>query len=188
MTVESPRQSVKRSLSSVTHGKRKPSPKSNSTGAARRKLELRTLQSLRTIFGTARLHDTEVRRIAGLSGSQLWALAEIGSSAALNVRDLSQRMALHQTTASNLVNALVERSLIRRSRDATDQRVVRLHITTEGKRMLLRAPGPYAGLLVDALRQLHRNDLTHLRQALAVLLSAMRDKAIDSAGETLLGE
>jgi hypothetical protein len=42
----------------------------------------------------------------------------------LTVNGLSVRMALHQTTASNLVNVLAKRGLIQRQRSAPDQRVV----------------------------------------------------------------
>jgi DNA-binding MarR family transcriptional regulator len=156
--------------------------------AARAGLELATLQEFRTILGSARRHDADVRRIAGISGSQLWALSEIARTEGMRVNDLSERMALHQTTASNLINALVERRLVRRGRDAHDQRVVRLHLTTDGKRMLLRAPGPYAGLLVDALRHLKAPELRRLNDALCVLTAVLRDSAGDAAGQTLMGE
>jgi DNA-binding MarR family transcriptional regulator len=96
-------------------------------------------------------------------------------------------MPLHQTTASNLVNVLAERKLIRRARDEGDLRIVRLRITTDGKKMLLRAPGPYAGLLVDALKNLDTRDLDRLCKTLGVLLGVLRDKATSAAGETLRG-
>ena len=140
------------------------------------------------IFGSARIHDADVRRISGISGSQLWALSEIARSEGLSVNGLSDRMALHQTTASNLVNALVERKLIRRVRDGGDQRVVHLHLTVDGKRLLLRTPGPYDGLLVDALRHLDSEDLERLHGSLDVLVSVMRRTAKASAGESLMGE
>jgi MarR family transcriptional regulator, organic hydroperoxide resistance regulator len=151
-------------------------------------LALQTLQEFRTIFASARRHDAEVRHLAGIPGSQLWALAEIARSGGMAVSELSERMALHQTTASNLSNALVERRLIRRERDESDQRIVRLHVTTEGKRLLLKAPGPYAGLLVDALRNIETSDLRRLKSALAVLTRVIRHAATDAAGQTLMGE
>jgi DNA-binding MarR family transcriptional regulator len=157
-------------------------------GVERAALEFRTLQDLRTVVGTARGYDAEVRRATGISGSQLWALSEISSAAGMSVNSLAERLALHQTTASNLVNALVERRLIRRARDDADQRVVRLHATAEGMRLLLRAPRPYTGLLVDALRQLEPGDLARLSRSLAALLGAMRRPAVASAGEMILGE
>jgi DNA-binding MarR family transcriptional regulator len=158
------------------------------TGSTGPSLELATLQEFRTIFGSARRHDAEVRRMAGISGGQLWALSAIAGTKGMRVNDLAEQLALHQTTASNLVNALVQRKLVRRTRDAADQRVVRLAVTTEGKRMLLRAPGPYVGLLFDALRHLGSPDLRRLRKALVVLTTAMRGASREAAGETLMGE
>ena len=183
MTAEPERRPRKRQRLTRAVGARK-----GSATAARREVVLRTLQGFRTIFASARAHDADVRRIAGVSGSQLWALSEIARGDGLSVNGLAEQMALHQTTASNLVNALVERKLIRRSRDDVDQRVVRLHITTEGKGLLLRAPGPYAGLLMDGLRNLDEQQLARLLKDLKHLLAAMRDTATTAAGETLLGE
>lgn len=159
--------------------------------ANRTSLELLTLQHLRTVFGSARTHDAEVRRAAGISGSQLWALAEIAQSQRLDgvtVNGLTARMALHQTTTSNLVNALAERGLIRRKRDTADHRIVHLHITTEGRKLLLRTPGPHAGLLVDALRNLRPAQLGQLAQSLEFVVRQMRRTAGSAAGETLMGE
>jgi DNA-binding MarR family transcriptional regulator len=154
-------------------------------------IELKTLQCLRTIFGTARTHDAEVRRSAEISGSQLWALAEIArrpGKQGITVNGLSVQMALHQTTTSNLVNSLVERGLIRRERDEVDQRVVHLCATPHGKQLLLRTPGPHAGLLVDALRQLDDSQVRRLFESLGWLVACMRRTAETAAGETLLGE
>jgi DNA-binding MarR family transcriptional regulator len=163
-------------------------PRKGASAAARAALELQTLQAFRTIFGSARIHDAEVRRTASISGSLLWALSEIAQSTGMSINALSRRMALHQSTASNLVNTLVERKLIRRVRDASDQRVVQLHLSTDGRRMLDRAPGPAAGLLVDALRHLDDTELARLRKDLYMLVAVMKRPATAAAGQTLLGE
>jgi DNA-binding MarR family transcriptional regulator len=97
-------------------------------------------------------------------------------------------MALHQTTASNIVNALVERKLIRRTRGKADQRVVQLNISILGQRVLQSAPGPHAGLLVEALRRLELSQLEGLQKSLAILVAEMDSMATAAAGETLLGE
>lgn len=97
-------------------------------------------------------------------------------------------MALHQTTASNLINALLERQFIRRTRDAGDQRIARLQVTAAGKRMLARAPRPHAGLLPDALSHLDAKQLTELSQSLKLLVTILKRPSIkDAAGEPLLG-
>ena len=150
-------------------------------------LEMESLRLLRTIFGSARVHDVEVRRRAGIPGSQLWALAEIARGAGLSVNGLAASMALHQTTASNLVNALVERKLIRRVRDRSDQRIVHLHVAAEGQRLLRRAPGPHNGLLLDAIHRLDATGLRRLRQSLTALAGMLYRTAGETAGEPLLG-
>jgi DNA-binding MarR family transcriptional regulator len=104
------------------------------------------------------------------------------------VNGLSAQMALHQTTASNLVNSLAERGLIRRERDKADQRIVHLRATADGKQLLLQTPGPHAGLLVDALRRLEPSQLGRLGESLQWVVGLMRRTAESAAGETLMGE
>jgi DNA-binding MarR family transcriptional regulator len=77
---------------------------------------MRILQGFRTVSGAARSWDAEVQRIAMRSGSQLWALSESSVQEGMTVNGLAERMAFHETTASMLVNVLVERELIRRAR------------------------------------------------------------------------
>ncbi|HEY4340892.1 MAG TPA: MarR family transcriptional regulator [Steroidobacteraceae bacterium] len=155
---------------------------------ARASLALQALQNLRLVFGSARSHDAQVRRSERISGSQLWALSEIAQSDGMSVNSLAECMALHQTTASNLLKTLMARRLVRRVRDPRDHRVVQLHVSAEGMRLLQKAPPPAAGLLVDALRALDSKQLAKLNSMLIILLRRMRDTAPAAAGQTLLGE
>ena len=126
--------------------------------------------------------------MARLSSSQLWALSEIAGQPGLVVNGLSERMALHQTTASNLVNSLVRKKLIRRARDTDDQRVVHLHPTAGGEKVLQRLPAPHSGVLVDALKRMPANELQTLGSALRALVVRMQSAAPAASGETLMGE
>lgn len=159
------------------------------SGAPQRNVaELQALQSLRLIYASARWHDAQVRRSVAISGAQLWALSEIARLEGMGVNALAERMALHQTTASNLANALVKKGLIRRLRDGSDRRFVHLHFTSEGRRALKQSPGPHPGLLVDALRTIDSQHLRRLHRDLAALVRLMRRTTTRAAGETLLGE
>jgi MarR family transcriptional regulator, organic hydroperoxide resistance regulator len=161
----------------------------NGSGATQRNVaELQALQSLRLIYASARWHDAQVRRSVAISGSQLWALSEIARREGMGVNDLAERMALHQTTASNLANALAKKDLIRRVRDGSDRRFVHLHLTSKGRLALKQSPGPHPGLLVDALRKIDSPHLGRLRRDLAALVRLMRRTTAKAAGETLLGE
>jgi DNA-binding MarR family transcriptional regulator len=158
------------------------------TRTERSVLELKTLQTFRIVFGSARRYDASVRRTSGIPGSLLWALSAIGGRAEMSVGALGASMALHQTTASNLVNELVSRGLIDRARSGEDKRVALLSITTKGRRLLKRAPRPHAGLLRDGLTRLNAHRLAKLQDGLAGLVAEMRSASRISAGEPLLGE
>jgi MarR family transcriptional regulator, organic hydroperoxide resistance regulator len=161
---------------------------SGSEASQRNVAELLALQSLRLIYASARWHDAQARRSVAISGSQVWALSEIARREGMGVNDLAERMALHQTTASNLANALVKKGLIRRVRDGSDRRFVHLHATADGRRTLSQSPGPHPGLLVDALRKIDLRHLQRLRRDLEALVRLMRSTTARAAGETLLGE
>ena len=161
----------------------------NGSEASQRNIaELQALQNLRLIYASARWHDAQVRRSVAISGSQVWALSEIARREGMGINDLAERMALHQTTASNLANALVKKRLIRRVRDGADRRFVHLHLTSDGRRTLSQSPAPHPGLLVDALRKIDAQHLGRLRRDLAALVRLMRRTTVRAAGQTLLGE
>lgn len=151
-------------------------------------LELRTLRTFRVVFGSARRYDASVREASGIPGSLLWALSAIAAGERMNVGRLSASMALHQTTASNMVNALLSRGLIDRTRSREDRRVALLSVTAKGRRVLRRAPRPHAGLLRDGLTRLNANRLAELQDGLAGLVAEMRTASRTLAGENLLSD
>jgi DNA-binding MarR family transcriptional regulator len=105
-----------------------------------------------------------------VSGAQLWALCEIEEQPGLTVSELAHAMSIHLSTASNLLDKLETRKLVRRERASTDQRVVRVYVTREGEKVLKRAPGPAEGIIPDALQKLPAPALTRLHRDLTVLL------------------
>lgn len=132
------------------------------------------LQQFRFIFKSAKKHFLWVEQETGISGSQLWALAQIGSAPGLRVTELARALAIHQTTASNLVDKLAKRKLIRRERKRDDQRVVQLFVTRLGNDIVSKAPKPYEGVLPDALMRLPQADLDKLDDLLKSLTRRMR--------------
>ena len=87
--------------------------------------------------------------------------------------ELAVKMSIHQTTASNLVEALVKKTYVRKARDQPDQRVVTLTLTPEGQAVIAGAPQPARGLLPSALAQLDPDSLAHLNQGLNALLAVV---------------
>lgn len=131
---------------------------------------LTVLQRFRILIRAAQKHSQWIEKQSGISGVQLWALQELAEAPGLRVGELAGRMALHQSTASNLVERLEQLGLARRERSSTDQRVVLLSVTDLGRATLAQAPAPARGLLPEALRHMAADDLQRLQAQLDVLL------------------
>jgi DNA-binding MarR family transcriptional regulator len=133
----------------------------------------RVLRQFRVVFNAVKSHFRQVEREAGLGGAQLWALSVIERSPGIGVTELARALDIHQSTASNLIKALVERGLINAAREGIDRRGVALRVLPEGEQLLRKAPGPFAGVLPDALAGLDSETLARLEQDLAKLIDAL---------------
>lgn len=141
--------------------------------AACRAGALAALQKLREIVRTAQEQLHSASGGDGISGSQAWALAEIARSPGLIVSELGRAMALHPSTASNMLDKMQARGLIRRERIDADHRLVRLFVTDAGERLLAQLPGPVTGRLPDALSRLSADELDAVNAALGLILEKM---------------
>src|SRR5947209_19998420 len=88
-------------------------------GDERRRM-LEVLEQFRVIVKSIRRHYQDVERRAGVSGAQLWALAQIAEQPGGQVGALARALAVHQSTASNLVRGLEARGLVARERRGRD--------------------------------------------------------------------
>ncbi len=133
----------------------------------------RTLQQFRIVFNAVKTHFQQVERRAGVGGAQIWALSIVRDRAGLGVNDLAVAMSVRQPTASNLVKSLAQQGLIDVRREGPDRRTVQLHIQPEGRRLLRRAPGPFSGVLPEALASLDEASLLRLEADLAKVIRAL---------------
>jgi len=146
-------------------------------GSARetdRLLEMAVLEQFRLIFRSAKKHFQWVRERTGISGAQLWLLAEVQRRPGIRVTELAKSMAVHQSTASNLIERLETGGFVLRQRSSQDQRVVHLSLTRTGRETIARAPRPLYGVLLDALSGLKEADLAQLRTLLERLAGRMK--------------
>jgi DNA-binding MarR family transcriptional regulator len=133
----------------------------------------RVLRRFRLVFNAVRSHFRAVETKAGISGAQLWALSVVQAQPGIGVGGLAQAMDIHQSTASNLLRGLVEAGLVTSAKGETDRRVVLLQVTARGKRILAKAPGPFAGVLPDALQRLDQRTLARLDRDLGRLIEEL---------------
>lgn len=133
----------------------------------------RVLRQFRIVFNSVKTHFRQTERRAGLGGAQVWALSVIRERPDIGVSELARALDVKQPTASNLVRSLVEQELVEARRDEHDGRAVRLRLRPAAARVLRRAPGPFAGVLPEALATLDARTLQRLERDLAVLIEAL---------------
>jgi len=134
----------------------------------------RVLRQLRVVFNAVKTHFQQAERRSGVGGAQVWALSVIRDRPGLGITDLADALSVRQPTASNLVKSLVQQSLVEVRRDGPDRRSVQLHVRSEGRRLLRRMPGPFAGVLPDALAGLDADTLQRMEADLSLLIQRLQ--------------
>lgn len=143
------------------------------------------LKKFRMVFRAVQMYSQWVESQCGVTSAQLWALWELYETPGIRVSDLAKAMSIHLSTASNLLDKLEKRGLIRRERNGADQRVVRLYLTEEGQGALVLAPKPARGVLQNALFNLPTEALQSINQDLDILLEYMKTRDEGAAMEPL---
>lgn len=134
----------------------------------------RVLRQFRQIFNAVRTHFQSVEKKVGMGGAQVWALSVIQTRPDIGMGDLARAMDIRPSTASNLVKTLAERELVEVLRRGADKRAVQLRLLPAGLRVLKRSPGPFAGVLPQALDTLDPRTLKRLEADLGKILEGLK--------------
>lgn len=134
---------------------------------------MRVLRQFRQVFNAVKTHFQQVEKKVGLGGAQVWALSVVRDQPGIGVGGLAQTMDIHQSTASNLVRGLLERELIAATKDPSDRRAVQLKLLPSGARALKKSPGPFEGVLPNALASLDERTLKRLEADLAKVIERL---------------
>lgn len=148
-------------------------------------MALTVLKQFRLIYGSVRQHFREVEHSCGVSGSQLWLLHEIARTPGIGVSELANRLSIHQSTCSQLVDKLETRGLVSKQRKIEDQRRVGLQLTDRAAEVLSAAPGPVEGVLPEALQGLTDETLEQLQASLAQVIAQLTTRDERSADKPL---
>ena len=140
------------------------------------------LRQFRQVFNAVKSHFQQIEKTVGMGGAQVWALSVVRDNPGIGVGALARAMSIHQSTASNLVRTLIDRGMVVGVKQSVDRRAVQLNLLPAGAKVLKSAPGPFAGLLPDALKSLPPATLARLQADLADLIVAI---AADEAGASI---
>ena len=140
------------------------------------------LRQFRQVFNAVKSHFQQIEKTVGMGGAQVWALSVVRDNPGIGVGALAKAMSIHQSTASNLVRTLIDREMVVAAKQGADRRAVQLNLLPAGAKVLKNAPGPFAGLLPDALKSLPPETLARLEEDLGRLIVAI---AADEAGASI---
>ena len=72
---------------------------------------LEILKKMRVIIRAAAQHSSWIDKQCGVNGAQLWIMQELYDAKKLRIGELTKKLAVHQTTTSNLVDGLEKKRL-----------------------------------------------------------------------------
>ena len=107
--------------------------------------------------------------LAGLTPTQLAALATVGSSGPIRLGDLAAAEGIAPSTLTRLVTALEDSGYVRRDADPSDARASTLAITPRGQEVLERIRSESTLVLAASLQMLTPSQRSVLADALPVL-------------------
>ena len=134
----------------------------------------RIVNSIRLIKNVHAGYSRSLMRQHGITGQQLWALRIITSSPGISLGELSERMYLHVSTGSALVDRLAAKRHLVRDRSAEDRRMLQLRVTPRGRRIIARVPPSGFLAMMQDIDRLSTREIRHLGEAMKILLKVMR--------------
>lgn len=149
-------------------------------GLSRQAMISEIVQSMRRVFKAIHAYSRLALKEFGVTGPQLWMLRTLEEEGPLTVGDLADRMYLHISTASGVLDRLEERRLVRRRRAAEDRRVVWIELTAKGRTLLRNAPEPAQGRLLHGLERLGRRELARLYSSMKRIAQIMEAENIQA--------
>jgi DNA-binding MarR family transcriptional regulator len=132
-----------------------------------------SVEMLHQIFQAVDLFSRQTLRDFGVSGPQIWALRTIDEEGVVNMGDLAQRMHLHMSTVTGIIDRLESAKLATRERSDADARVMELRLTPRGRTLLAKAPEPPRSKAARGLQRLSPKDLDRVHSALLLIARAM---------------
>ena len=145
----------------------------------------RSMNAVRSIVRALRINTRAIELKMGISLAQLFVLQQLAEKPAESLNELADRTATHQSSVSVVVRRLVERGYVTRTASPADKRRIEIAVTESGRELLAGAPLTIQTQLVNALREMSRDDQNALADRLERWLITAK---IDFASPPMLGE
>jgi DNA-binding MarR family transcriptional regulator len=114
-------------------------------------------------------------REVGLSAATWYLMTALIDEDGISPGEVSQRFKVNPSRITRLAQRLEGEGLLRRERDQEDNRVVRLHATEEGRRLIESRQERREGFEARAQQEFSPEELAEFRRALGVVARLMKD-------------
>jgi DNA-binding MarR family transcriptional regulator len=125
-----------------------------------KRYDLEILRSLRRIIRAVDIHSRKLKLQYKITAPQLVCLMAVVRDGPLSVSAIAKRVFLSTSTVVGILDRLEQRSLVRRTRDQRDRRLVNVSAMQKGIELVENAPTPLQDGLAVGLKK-----LTELEQA-----------------------
>ena len=136
--------------------------------------EKEIILSLKVISQYLQRYSKSLEKEFDLSAAQLLALWSIKDAQKLRVSDIAKALSIHLSTASNMLDKIEHKKLIKRVREGKDMRVVYIRLTKRGENLLSKTPHPSQGKLAMALRIMGDREINSLSRNLGNLILSLQ--------------
>jgi MarR family transcriptional regulator, organic hydroperoxide resistance regulator len=113
-------------------------------------------------------------REVGLSAATWFLLTMLIDEDGISQGEVSDRFEVDPSRITRLAQRLEKEGLLRRKRDSEDNRVVRLHVTAEGRRLIESRQDHREGFEERIRRELRQEELAEFRRVLGVVARLMK--------------
>ncbi len=117
-----------------------------------------------------------------LTNDQHYILRYVYQKSVCTSSELADVFDVNKSAITAMINRMVERQLIERTRDENDRRVVYLTVTTEGKQLFEKTEEKIHSLVESIVNQFDTDEIRHFIQTyekLAVILTEMKRKQLE---------
>ena len=139
--------------------------------------------NIRKIVRSLNLESKGIQKEFGLSITQLMCLGHLQNSPNYQSthKELMALLSLNSSTVTGIINRLEKRGYIARMRKSGDKRFTSITLTASGIKLLEETPNILHDRLAKKLETLSESDLTMVRKALEIIISAMQISKLDAS-------
>ena len=143
--------------------------------------DLQVLQSLRRLIRAADIFSRRLIKQHKVTAPQLMCLHKLLERDGLTVSGLSKEIYLSPSTVVGILDRLEKQHLVTRIRSSKDRRKVLLHVTQEGRDLVVDAPSPLQEALQGGLAKLDTDKQKEIADNIASLVTMLEIEDLDAA-------